>query len=806
MAWFFGNKQQKYIDNLEKNNKKRQENEREEAEIITIGKATPKQQEERTSQVVAQRNQKRMEAIEEEQEKEDKAQEDQLFVINGAKVKFGPHIGTFKVLSDTPTIQSKTVGTEIEKSPANFTFMDGFQLLTLTQWQEVGTAKYQDNLALIKKSTIMGTGKMPPANAPIESGKIEFIDSGQINVPENIDTTGMPMPLFNQTIEKSEYSLESNYFHNHLLEVAKEVISSIDEADSYVYKFYKKIVEEQIKNPQIKVVKNLFSDKWGKYDTFSKEIQISEKELIDIEEDNDRKIKLMTVLADCYAAYIQEKVENLFNDISDLEVFEYEFLRFDGFGDICNIPIAKLTTPQKEIHILNICIEIPKEILQEQNNQEDILSEFPPLEPRKGYSNFSNTEVHPLPPPPDNYPNIAFTFSLTSIGKGTPACSFSVCIGLQKEIVEDIRLFGTKFNVMAGLNLAVTLYQGTPGTSDFSPQLATLSASPSLTIGTKTGNPYPLNLFNQYTCAGVYNPYEYAFSLGTTGVLSTGDVSRDFDEKGNPKKDEYNSHDHNYRHQILGGVGIKVGNFIIASYNDIFYPPFLGEGSDQFSSAGLNTKFKLRENMNFSYAFDLYYGKSSNKRPLNKDIMIDGQNYDLQNLFELALNRGQETFIKTDDRGIELERLTYFGYGSFWPSNNMHNAITWPKPPIEPKPPVEPQKEDYKDNDKYQIVKKKYDKDMIDYNKQMDIYKKDLEDYKLSREITNKSKFKDSFLKRLFMKEHSQLVPNPTFHWLFSIYNSENKIDWERVRKYFNAKQAEDIYFEQRGNIKENEK
>ena len=193
MAWFFGNKQQKYIDNLEKNNKKRQEKEREEAEIIIIGKATPEQQEERTSQVVAQRNQKRMEAIEEEQEKEDKAQDDQLFVINGAKVKFGPHIGTFKVLSDTPTIQSKTVGTEIEKSPANFTFMDGFQLLSLTLWQDVGTAKFQDNLALIKKSTIMDMGKMPPANAPIESGKIEFIDSGQINVPENIDTTGMPL-------------------------------------------------------------------------------------------------------------------------------------------------------------------------------------------------------------------------------------------------------------------------------------------------------------------------------------------------------------------------------------------------------------------------------------------------------------------------------------------------------------------------------------------------------------------------------------------------------------------------------------
>ena len=193
MAWFFGNKQQKYIDNLEKNNKKHQEKEREEAEIITIGKATPEQQEERASQVVAQRNQKRMEAIEEEQEKEDKAQEDQLFVINGAKVKFGPHIGTFKVLSDTPTIQSKTVGTQIENAPLNFTFEDGFQLLTLTQWQDMGDAKFQGNVALIKKSTIVSTGKMSPANAPIESGKIEFIDSGQINVPENIDTTGMPL-------------------------------------------------------------------------------------------------------------------------------------------------------------------------------------------------------------------------------------------------------------------------------------------------------------------------------------------------------------------------------------------------------------------------------------------------------------------------------------------------------------------------------------------------------------------------------------------------------------------------------------
>ncbi|MBM0656940.1 hypothetical protein JMN12_10345 [Capnocytophaga genosp. AHN8471] len=154
-----------------------------------------------------------MKPIKASQQKELKSKQDQLFVIDGAKVKFGPHIGTFKVLNRTPTIQSKTIGTEIEKSPANFTFMDGFQLLTLTQWQDVGTVKFQDNLALIKKSTIMGTGKMPPANAPIESGKIEFIDSGQINVPAGIDTTGIPIPEYvpkSQTIEIYYTNLEGD--------------------------------------------------------------------------------------------------------------------------------------------------------------------------------------------------------------------------------------------------------------------------------------------------------------------------------------------------------------------------------------------------------------------------------------------------------------------------------------------------------------------------------------------------------------------------------------------------------------------
>jgi len=213
MSWLFGNKKQKYIENLKKNNKIREEKEREESDIIAIGKISPEIQEKREIERELSKGSEEMKPIKASQQKELKSKQDQLFVIDGAKVKFGPHIGTFKVLNKTPTIQSKTIGTEIEKSPANFTFMDGFQLLTLTQWQDVGTVKFQDNLALIKKSTIMGTGKMPPANAPIESGKIEFIDSGQINAPKNIDTTGMPLPEYvpkSQTIEIYYTNLEGD--------------------------------------------------------------------------------------------------------------------------------------------------------------------------------------------------------------------------------------------------------------------------------------------------------------------------------------------------------------------------------------------------------------------------------------------------------------------------------------------------------------------------------------------------------------------------------------------------------------------
>ncbi|WP_288446879.1 hypothetical protein [uncultured Chryseobacterium sp.] len=138
-------------------------------------------------------NKKKMDDKRAENEEKDKTEEGLLLAIDGAKIKFNAHLGTFKVLNNVPTTQDKLTGTVVEKQIPNFIFDDGFQMISLTDWQDFGTAKVQENFVLLKKSTLPGTGKMP-GNIPPESGKIEFVTSGQVNVPEKIDPKGAPVP------------------------------------------------------------------------------------------------------------------------------------------------------------------------------------------------------------------------------------------------------------------------------------------------------------------------------------------------------------------------------------------------------------------------------------------------------------------------------------------------------------------------------------------------------------------------------------------------------------------------------------
>ncbi|MBF7093479.1 hypothetical protein IUY40_18260 [Flavobacterium sp. ALJ2] len=328
-----------------------------------------------------------------------------------------------------------------------------------------------------------------------------------------------------------------------------------------------------------------------------------------------------------------------------------------------------------------------------------------------------------------------------------------------------------------------------------SPTHVTLGVTPSVTFGLNSGNALVTNLFNNASGSGVWNPYEYAFTLGATGILSSGKVSPEFNhEKGEFGKNSYSNydvtrgsndiqgkraHENHTRNQIVGGAAIKVGNFMIASFNDIYKPPlFLGMGSDQYWSAGINMQAKLPNSIHAAYAVDMYYGKASEKNPFNEDKIIDGQNYDYQQLFDVLLNRGEETFSFTDAIGT-LTTETRHGYGTFWPTNAMHDTIAfpdrekleiektskdtfvarWKTVSKEPKEPLE-----------YQYV------DKIQFKADFNKYKKDLERYK-----TDKIDYDISI----------QLKSKPTFHHLYVVYDVNNKVSLERLKKYLYAGQSE---------------
>ncbi|MEM0941799.1 MAG: hypothetical protein AAGI25_18730 [Bacteroidota bacterium] len=127
------------------------------------------------------------------------------YVIDGAKIKFNSHTGTFKVLADVPKIQDKLAGTIIEKAPLNFIFDDGFMLSTLGDWAGYGDVKFQGSEVLLEDSTIQGVGRMPGALFD-ETGKVEFIDSGQIS--EFSQLQPIAGPFIDPIIEPEIISLE----------------------------------------------------------------------------------------------------------------------------------------------------------------------------------------------------------------------------------------------------------------------------------------------------------------------------------------------------------------------------------------------------------------------------------------------------------------------------------------------------------------------------------------------------------------------------------------------------------------------
>ncbi|QPQ50553.1 hypothetical protein H3Z85_13950 [Chryseobacterium indologenes] len=105
---------------------------------------TPETQNQAAAQDIEQMkagNSKKMEEKRAENDEKDKKEEGLLLAIDGAKIKFNAHLGTFKVLNDVPTTQDKLTGTVVEKQVPNFIFDDGFILTQPAEWQNFGTVK-----------------------------------------------------------------------------------------------------------------------------------------------------------------------------------------------------------------------------------------------------------------------------------------------------------------------------------------------------------------------------------------------------------------------------------------------------------------------------------------------------------------------------------------------------------------------------------------------------------------------------------------------------------------------------------------
>ncbi|WP_395075690.1 PAAR-like protein [Flavobacterium sp.] len=150
---------------------------------------TPRKQ--TIEEIEAERSKILIEIDKREKEKE-KAEEDQQLVIDMAvlecKLCTNP-VGMLKVNYNTPTTQNKKTATVKEKDNKSLIFTGTCikspnssspcaSVMQLGEWKDVGTIKFQDEIVLIKKSTIM---------CNYGSSIISIKKSGQINVPSQIE-------------------------------------------------------------------------------------------------------------------------------------------------------------------------------------------------------------------------------------------------------------------------------------------------------------------------------------------------------------------------------------------------------------------------------------------------------------------------------------------------------------------------------------------------------------------------------------------------------------------------------------------
>lgn len=215
-----------------------------------------------------------------------------------------------------------------------------------------------------------------------------------------------------------------------------------------------------------------------------------------------------------------------------------------------------------------------------------------------------------------------------------------------------------------GSNYSLTLSSNELGTSGFGKNIVFGSISQSLTLGSGSGNPLPLQTFNGLSSTSISNSYKYSFTIAQNFVLSSGSSTT------------------RNRNQRLGYLGFKLGDFAFGTSNDT--KNTLGDGRDEFWSAGISLQYGLGEGRVLSSIFDMYYGNSDHKGTNNNtDIAIDDKRknqpkimkYDNQNLKDMSFNNAANYLQLTiPQNGINYNLgVGIQGRSAMWPSNTIHN-------------------------------------------------------------------------------------------------------------------------------------
>lgn len=129
----------------------------------------------------------------------------QLLVTDGAQFMCGTHKGTFHTNYKWQTINNKGVARQNDVLPENFTFEDGFQIISIESWQRIAsTTTFNDEYPLLFRSTIKITGKMPGNNPP-ESYNLQFLTAGQnFTYEDTIDVAYERSVLGEDTIKNED--------------------------------------------------------------------------------------------------------------------------------------------------------------------------------------------------------------------------------------------------------------------------------------------------------------------------------------------------------------------------------------------------------------------------------------------------------------------------------------------------------------------------------------------------------------------------------------------------------------------------